>query len=150
MPSGTSQLNQDCWGWTGCYCHPRWTKGVALPRSPSDSLYRITVSNKLPQTLSRSPWVERGHLSRWWGMKVGSIQPARVGSGLFKKLSQEPTEGLLAAPLSLAYKPENARVLRKSSASGVCEWWVQARETYTPWWWYPEFSFIYGKWLLAD
>ena len=117
---GTSQPDQDsvkAGSGCPCSCRLRRMKGVALLEPLSDSLYGIVVSNRLPQTLSRSPWAWREVTEKLkkisWAVEVGSIQLARVGSGLLKKLSQEPTEGLLAAPLPLACKRENAGVLRK-------------------------------------
>lgn len=59
---GTSQLDQDsvkAGSSCPCSCCLRRMKGVTLLEPLSHSLYGITVSNRLPQTLSRSPWAWR-------------------------------------------------------------------------------------------
>lgn len=103
---------------------------------------QVTISNKLPQTLSRPTWTWREITSPGGGAwELAQFNQQEWVQDSLRSFLKSPLKDFWQTTVS-AYKPENASVLRKSSTSDDCECWVQGREIYTPWWWYPEFSFI--------
>ena len=131
---GTSQLNQDCWGSTGGSqpLSPKVNEGCGPVRVTIWFFVQVTISNKLPQTLSRPPWTWREVTSPGGGAwELAQFNQQEWVQDSLRSFPKSPLKDFWQTTVS-AYKPENASVLRKSSTSDDCECWVQGKEISLP------------------